>query len=108
MSAPAIRLDGVEKRYRTIGRYFGRQRTEVHAVQDVSLTIGAGQSFGLVGESGSGKSTLARLIMGLENLPPVRSRWTACVCRHAGLSNVSPCAAVCRSCSRIPMDRSIR
>lgn len=66
MTAPAVRLDGVHKRYRTIGRYFGRQRTEVHAVQDVSLSIGAGQSFGLVGESGSGKSTLARMIMGLE------------------------------------------
>jgi peptide/nickel transport system ATP-binding protein len=36
------------------------------AVDDVSLTIWPGRSFGIVGESGSGKSTLARLVMMLE------------------------------------------
>lgn len=34
----------------------------VRAVDDVSLTIEEGATFGLLGESGSGKSTLARLI----------------------------------------------
>ncbi len=66
MTAPVVRLEGVNKRYRTVGRYFGGARSEVHAVQGVSLEIHAGQAFGLVGESGSGKSTLARMIMGLE------------------------------------------
>ncbi len=37
----------------------------VHAVQNVSLSVNAKESFGLVGESGSGKSTILRAICGL-------------------------------------------
>ncbi|MBO0143528.1 ABC transporter ATP-binding protein [Agrobacterium sp. Ap1] len=37
----------------------------ITAVNDVSFTIGEGQTFALVGESGSGKSTIARMVAGL-------------------------------------------
>ena len=44
---------------------FNRLAGRVHAVDDVSFAIRAGETLSLVGESGCGKSTVARCIMGL-------------------------------------------
>ncbi len=44
---------------------------DFHALQDVSIAVASGGSFGLVGESGSGKSTLLRAVAGLAPL----KRW---------------------------------
>jgi ABC-type oligopeptide transport system ATPase subunit len=47
------------------GGGFLRRGTVVHAVDDVSFSIDAGETFGLVGESGSGKTTTGRCILRL-------------------------------------------
>lgn len=44
---------------------FQTNDAEVRAVNDVNLTVGAGETLGIVGESGSGKSQLSFAIMGL-------------------------------------------
>jgi oligopeptide/dipeptide ABC transporter ATP-binding protein len=46
---------------RDVVKHYRTMRGKVHAVDGVSLDIGAGEVLGLVGESGCGKSSLARL-----------------------------------------------
>jgi peptide/nickel transport system ATP-binding protein len=55
----AIVVERIGKGYHTPGGGF------VHAVQDVSFTVGHGRTLGVVGESGAGKSTIARILLGL-------------------------------------------
>ncbi|WP_230595825.1 ABC transporter ATP-binding protein [Rhodococcoides fascians] len=62
---PLLDVRNVSKSFVQRRNHFGRPIERVHAVDDVSFTIRAGETLGLVGESGSGKSTLGRVIVGL-------------------------------------------
>ncbi len=60
---PLLRADRLRKSYRLRS---GSAAREIVAVDDVSISVRAGETFAIVGESGCGKSTLAKLIMQLE------------------------------------------
>ena len=54
-----LEATGLQKRFASRGRM-------VHAVQDVALSVNAGEALGIVGESGCGKTTTARMLLRLE------------------------------------------
>jgi peptide/nickel transport system ATP-binding protein len=61
---PLLEVEGLRKTYRIRkSGWFGNHAEAVLAVDDVSFTVGRGESFGLVGESGCGKTTVSKAIM---------------------------------------------
>jgi len=70
VSDPMIEVEHLTKRFPAVAGVFGRSGGEVHAVEDVTLSVRRGETLGIVGESGCGKSTTARLMLKL--LEPTR------------------------------------
>ena len=64
-SGAVLSVRGLTKHF-PVRAKLGRTKTVVRAVEDVSFSIGAGETLGLVGESGCGKTTVGRLILRLE------------------------------------------
>lgn len=63
---PLIEVQNLSKRYILKKGFWSGKEQALQAVDDVNLSIMAGEIVGLVGESGCGKSTLGRLIVRLE------------------------------------------
>ncbi|NDW02882.1 ABC transporter ATP-binding protein [Jiella pacifica] len=62
---PLLRVRDLSARFDMASGFFGRVTGRVHAVENVSFDLFAGETLALVGESGCGKSTTGRAIMRL-------------------------------------------
>ena len=63
MNAPLLEVKNLKKYFPIRGGVWRRTVARVHAVDDVSFHIHAGETLGLVGESGCGKSVAVRSMM---------------------------------------------
>lgn len=62
-----LRVNELDKTYRSGGGFMGGEARVVHAAKQVTLDLARGETLGIVGESGSGKSTVARCIVRLND-----------------------------------------
>ncbi|MBX5013652.1 ATP-binding cassette domain-containing protein [Rhizobium lentis] len=65
MSGPLLKVENLTKHFPIAGGFLKHTRQVVRAVESVSFSVDAGETFCIVGESGCGKSTVARLMMRL-------------------------------------------
>ena len=70
LTLPLLQLEDVSKTFR-------RGPEEVHALRDVTISLGSGEVVALLGPSGSGKSTLLNVLAGWERPDAGQLSWRA-------------------------------
>jgi oligopeptide/dipeptide ABC transporter ATP-binding protein len=93
MSEALLEVAGLTKHYAVGGKFFGK-KAQVHALDDVSLSLRPRQTLAVVGESGCGKTTLARCLVRL--VEPTRG-----TIRLAGRNVTDPTPAERREIPRL-------
>ena len=62
IAQPAITLENLVRIYDTTVGVLRRSRRQIVALDDISLTISAGETFGVIGPNGAGKTTLIKIL----------------------------------------------
>jgi oligopeptide/dipeptide ABC transporter ATP-binding protein len=88
--APLLSVRHLTKHYPVRKGVFSRVSGYVHAVDDVSFSIGPGETLGLVGESGCGKSTTGKAILKLTDATAGSIEWRGQPLTNLGAREMRP------------------
>jgi peptide/nickel transport system ATP-binding protein len=85
-----VEVEGLTKHFAVKQGVFARGKSQVHAVENINLTVRRGETLGIVGESGCGKTTTARLILRLLDITSGTIRFDGTDISHLGQRALRP------------------
>ena len=100
-ASPLLEVEHVKQFFDVQRGIAGGSSGKVHAVNDVTFSIGVGETLGLVGESGCGKTTLSRTLMRLIDATDGTSGSRGRTSPRPPAASWPRCGARCRWSSRI-------